>query len=157
MTVLQPIRRFLLATVRAGWAVGSRHYLSFVSAAVLAGVAFLIFTSDSFESGAPSGQSELSATAGDGSSTNSTPRPRRPIVLFYLVNDDMQRDEIAAAANADRFSYLNGTPPVDYIIYLVAGTPEEESRTIERLNFEELAARQSGIEMRVIDVRGEDD
>jgi hypothetical protein len=136
---------------RAAWVVASRQYLSLVSAGVLAVLALLVMTSDSFESRDSSPRD--SAARDDAPSPLWDPRPPRPQVLFYVVNDAAQRDEIAAAVNADREAFAAGADP-DYILYLIAGTKEEEAQTIARLNFEETAARQSGVDMRVIDLRG---
>lgn len=152
---LRRTRHFGLLTGRAAWHVASRHYFSLLSAAVLGVLAFLVLTSDSFESQEPAGRRDATSTQNKSDAALALqPRPRRPSILFYVVQDDRQRDAIAAAVSSDRFAFTGGTPPVDYIVYLVAGTQEEEARTIDRLNFEEWAAQQNGVDMRVIDVRG---
>jgi len=131
------------------------HYLSLVSAAVLSVLAFLVLTSDSFESREPGRSTATRSVQNESDAALAAqPRPRRPTVLFYVVEDGEQRDAIADAVASDRFAFDRGTPPVDYIVYLIAGTKDEEAQTIERLNFEEWAAQQGGVDMRVIDVRG---
>jgi hypothetical protein len=139
---------------RVAWIVASRHYLSVVSAGVLAVLTVLVLTSDSFED-RNSGPGERSGVVRDQTRSGfaSQPRAPRPVVLFYLVNDAAQRDELSAAVDADRSAVVADSARPDYIFYLIAGTKEEEVSTIERLNFEELLARTGGVEMRVIDVR----
>jgi hypothetical protein len=151
---LDSTRRLVSLTSRVAWQIGTKHYLSIASAVVLAVLAFLVMSSDSFETGKPS----AARPAQEESDVTSAfrPRPPRAKVLFYIVEDRTQRDELASAVHADRLAF-DGAPPVDYIVYLLAGTPQEEAQTIARLNFEELAAQQGGVEMRVIDVRPRDD
>jgi hypothetical protein len=147
-------RRFQDAAIwfgSAAWLVVSRHYLSLISAGVLILLAFLVLTSDSFESRDTG--SETSA-ADERTLVPPTPPPHRPSVLFYVVNDAAQRDELIDAVHADRFAFAEGNQPIDYIGYVIAGTKEEEELAIARLNFEETAARQGGVDFRVIDLRG---
>jgi len=155
VTVLQRIRHAGSVAGGVAWEVASRHCFSLISAGVLAVLVVLVLTNDSFES-RDSGPGERSAVTRDepGSGFASKPRVRRPVVLFYLVNDVAQRDELAAAVHADRSAIVSDSSRPDYIFYLIAGTKEEEVMTIERLNFEELLAQQGGVEMRVIDARG---
>jgi hypothetical protein len=135
-----------------------RHYLSLISAAVLSLLAFLVVTGNSFESRQPAQPAPVRSVQNESDAAPAIqPHPRRTSVLFYLVEDARQRDVIADAVASDRFAFESGTPPVDQIIYLIAGTKEEEARTIDRLNFEEWAAQQSRVDMRVIDVRGRTD
>jgi hypothetical protein len=145
-------RNEALRFVLRGLRLLRQHYLTLVSASVLAALAVIVLTSDSFES-RDAGSTPKTAAV-DEAASPIVPPPHRPIVLFYVVNDAAQRDEIAAAVHADRDAFGAGGPPIDTIVYLIAGTKQEESRTIERLNFEEIAAELSGVEMRVIDVRG---
>lgn len=152
MTLLRRIQTLGSSIGRAVWLIASRQYLSLLSAGVLALLAILVMTSDSFESRSSSSR-QSAASDHAPSPPLSQPRLPRPSVLFYVVNDAAQRDEIAAAVHDDRDALAIGAEP-DYILYLIAGTKEEESRTIARLNFEETAARQSGVDMRVIDLRG---
>jgi hypothetical protein len=152
MTLLRHIRHFGSSVGRALWLVASRQYLSLGSAGVLIGLAILVMTSDSFESRRSS--SSPSSARNSAAAPLWEPRPPRPKVLFYVVNDATQRDEIAAAVESDHYAFASGTEPSDYVIYLIAGTKQEEAQTIARLNFEETAARQSGVDMRVIDLRG---
>ena len=155
MTALQRVQLLGSLVGRGLWLVASRHYLSIVSAGVLAVLAVLVLTSDSFESRDPGpGDGSTVQRNEAGPAVPAQPRPRRPMVLFYVVNDTAQRDELAAALDADRFAYAGDTPPPEYVFYLIAGTREEESAAIDRLNFEELLARQSNVDMRVIDLRG---
>ena len=154
MTVLQRVRHAGSLAGGAVWIVLSRHYFSLVSAGVLAAIVVLVLTSDSFETGGGPGERSAVTRAEPGSGFADKPRVRRPVVLFYLVNNVAQRDELAAAVDSDRFAVVADSSRADYIIYLIAGTKEEEVMTIERLNFEELLARQGGVEMRVIDARG---
>ena len=154
MTVLQRVRHAGSLAGGAVWIVLSRHYFSLVSAGVLAAIVVLVLSSDSFETGGGPGERSAVTRAEPGSGFADKPRVRRPVVLFYLVNDPAQRDELAAAVHADRSAIVSDSSRPDYIIYLIAGTKEEEVMTIERLNFEELLARQGGVEMRVIDARG---
>jgi hypothetical protein len=152
MALLRRFRHLGSWLGRAFWLVVSRQYLSLVSAGILIVFAILAMTSDSFVS--------RDSSPGPSVARNSAaapiwgPRPARPKVLFYVVNDAAQRDEIVAAMHADRLAFADGVTPADYVFYLIAGTKQEESETIDRLNFEELLARQGGVDMRVIDLRG---
>jgi hypothetical protein len=151
MDFLRRLRHLGSLLSRAFWLVASRQYLSLISAAVLIVLAILVLTSDSFESRDsgpdPSAVRDRPAPAWE-------PSPPRPKVLFYVVNDVAQRDEIATAVESDHYAFASGAEPSDFVIYLIAGTKQEEAQTIARLNFEETAARQSGVDMRVIDLRG---
>jgi len=139
---------------RSLWFVGSRQYLSLVSAAVLIVLAGLVLTSDSFESRDVSPEARNRSRNENTSTASFAPRPARLSVLFYVVNDEAQRDDIAGALHSDRSAFDAGVAPTDYVIYLIAGTKEEEARAIARLNFEETAARAGNVDMRVIDLRG---
>jgi len=152
MALLRRIRHFGYLVWRVFWLIASRQYLSLVSAGVLIVLAILVMTSDSFESRDSSPSPSVARTSAAGSVWG--PRPPRPSVLFYVVNDATQRDEIAEAVESDHYAFASGNEPIDYVIYLIAGTKQEEAQTIARLNFEETAARQSGVDMRVIDLRG---
>jgi hypothetical protein len=132
-----------------------QHYFSLITAAVLSLLAFLALTSNSFESHRPAAHTVVRSTQNESDAALALqPQRHRIRVLFYVVEDAQQRDAIADAVASDRFAFESGTPPVDEIIYLIAGTKEEEERTIDRLNFEDWAAQQSRIDIRVIDVRG---
>lgn len=132
------------------WYVVSRQYLSLISAAVLIAALVLVVTSDSFE-----GKDRNTAQAFEaGPAPTPTPPQQRPSVLFFVVEDEQQRKEIAEAFSSDRFARQNGPMIVDQVVYLIAGTTEEEAQAIARLNFEEWAAQQSGTDMLVVDVRG---
>lgn len=133
------------------WQIVRRHFFTLSSALVLAVLTFLVLSSDSFES-----KSESTPTGDREAAVEVVPRPIRPKVLFYIVEDGAQRDALASAVQADRFA-IDGPPPADYVVYLLAGTPAEEAQTIARLNFEEFAAQQSRVDMRVIDVRPRED
>ncbi len=151
MTALRCFRHVGLLIGRAAWLVVSRQYLSLISAGILAALAVLVMTSDSFKS---HDTVPHASVAPDGEASLWGPRAPRPSVLFYVVNDEAQRGEISAAVESDHYAFASGAEPSDYVIYLIAGTKQEEAQTIARLNFEETAARQSGVDMRVIDLRG---
>jgi hypothetical protein len=147
----KPLRHAVAWLGRAAWFVLSRQYFTLITAAVLIVLAFLVLTSDSFES---RDARPATSAARNVTPTTPTPRPHRPSVLFYVVNDAAQRDELIDAVHADRFAFAENNQPIDYIVYLIAGTREQEAQVIARLNFEETAARQSNVDMRVIDLRG---
>jgi hypothetical protein len=151
MALLRRLRHLGSLIGRAFWLVASRQYLSLVSAGVLIVLAIIVMTSESFES-RDSGPNPSAVR--DRLAPVWEPSPPRPKVLFYVVNDAAQRDEIAAAVESDHYAFASGAEPSDFVIYLIAGTKQEEAQTIARLNFEETAARQSGVDMRVIDLRG---
>jgi hypothetical protein len=132
-----------------------QHYFSLITAAVLVALSFLVLTSDSFENHKTTSHHVARSTQNESDAALALqPRRHRISVLFYLVQDAQQRDAIADAVTSDWLAFERGTPPIDQIIYLIAGTKQEEAQTIDRLNFEELAAQQGGVDMRVIDVRG---
>jgi hypothetical protein len=150
---MKPLRWMQQAVTWLGrgiWLAIGRQPLTIVSAIVLVALAGLVLTSDSFESR----KEETDSASERPLLIPDTTPTHRPSVLFYVVNDAAQRDEIAAAIQADRMAFADGGSPNDLIVYLLAGTKEEEARTIARLNFEEAAARDSKVDMRVIDLRG---
>ena len=152
---MKPLRWMQQAVTWLGrgiWLAIGRQPLTIVSAIVLVVLAVLVLTSDSFESREP--QPETNLTGRESIREVFQRAEQRPSVLFYVVNDEAQRNEIASAIQADRSSFADGASPNDIIVYLLAGTKEEEERTIARLNFEEAAARENHVDMRVIDLRG---
>lgn len=144
--------RHLATVVGTGaWRVLRQHYFSFVSAIVIAVLFGLVMTSESFV-GDDQRPRSASPAAQAAQERRDIPPPRRRLsALYFVLDSEEQRLAVSEAVAADESH--RGEQIYDYIVYLIAGTPEQESRTIARLDFDGLFAQQNGIDMRVIDIR----
>jgi hypothetical protein len=130
---------------RAGRAA-RKHYVSLASLVVLAAFLVLAMTSDSFvarEAPAPRGQQ----------ASESTPPALRHAVVFFVVRDEAQMRAISEAYIADQDARAGGSAHYDQVVYLIAGTADEEASAIARINFETLLLEDSYVDVRVLDVR----
>ncbi len=139
-------------TRRLGWGLLRQHYVTLGSVAVIGVLFALIMTSDSFVSRKDRQLSQRPSTSD--SAAPSRPPAQRYSLLFYVVNDQEQLRAISEAFAGDREARAGGPYEVDHVVYLIAGTEEEESATIARLNFEAILVQGSNIDMRVVDMRG---
>jgi hypothetical protein len=130
---------------RAGRAA-RRHYVSLASLVVLAGFLVLAITSDSFVA------SDAPAHRGHETSREASP-PLRHAVVFFVVRDEAQLRAISEAYIADQDARAGGSAHYDQVVYLIAGTAEEEASAIARINFETLLLEDSYVDVRVLDVR----
>ena len=128
-----------------------RHYLTLASVAVIGGLFATVMSSDSFVSREPQTREQTAASAPD--ATLKTMPPRHT-VLFFVVNDQKQLEEIREAFVDDAPARAGGPLQVDQVHFLLAGTDEEEAATISRLNVEALLVQGTTIDLKVVDVRG---
>jgi hypothetical protein len=128
-----------------------RQYLTLASVAVIGALFVTVMTSDSFVS-------RDSVTEGLTSAQAAPPplktTPPRHTVLFYVVNDQKQLEEISDAFVHDVGARAGGPFQVDQVHFLIAGTDEEEAAAISRLNVEALLVQGTTIDLKVVDVRG---
>jgi hypothetical protein len=133
---------------RAAWRFLRQQYLSFASLAIIGGLFALVMTSDSFTTGDRPPPVQAVSQAG--------PRPpqQRFVVQFFVVRDEEQLRTLSTAVGDDQGGRAELRPNIDHVVYLLAGTEEEEAAAIRRLNFESQLAQESNVDLRVIDVRG---
>jgi hypothetical protein len=160
------VRRRLRLLVRRMLRVARRHYVSAISAAILAAVAGLALTSASFELADVAPETAADQDAGatalflDQASPASSPTgaasapPRRPLALVYLVMDEERGESVVQTHRSlvwDTHLLEEYRPQI--VTYLVAGTPETESNAIRNLNYyiEESARRR--FDLRIVDLR----
>jgi hypothetical protein len=111
----------------------------------------MVMSSDSFVSVKPQTGEQAAARAPD--ATLKTTPPRHTI-LFFVVNDQKQLEEIREAFVDDAQARAGGPLQVDQVHFLLAGTDEEEAAAITRLNTEVLLVQGTTIDLKVADVRG---
>jgi len=129
-----------------------QHYFTLISVAVLATLFALVMTSDSFVSRKDRAlQARPPAAPADQVAVF---KPPRRSVLFYVVEDQQQLDRLSDAFAGDQAARADGPFAVDLVVFLLAGTQEQESAAIARLNFEALLIQGSNVDMKVVDVRG---
>jgi hypothetical protein len=135
------------------WHVVRRHHLSLLSAVVLAVALVVAMTSDSISH--ESGPTLEPATDRPPVATvaASTPPRRRAMLNLYLLQSEQQRQQVVSAINGDALARISGPNVTEYVLYLLAGTPEDESAAIDRINFEVEVAAEGGFDVRVIDLR----
>ena len=154
--VRAPLRyRLLLLVSRAGLAAFrllTTHYFTLASAAIIAVLFVLVMTSDSFVSRKDRADQVKAPPLLDANIVSFKP-PRRS-ELFYVVEDQKQLDALSEAFAADQAARADGPFAVDRVIFLLAGTQEQESDAIARLNFEAALVQGTNIDMKVADVRG---
>ena len=127
------------------------HYFTLTSAAIIAVLFALVMTSDSFVSRKDSlNHARPPAAPGEPAAF----KPPRRSVLFYVVEDQQQLDSLSDAFAGDQAARADGPFAVDLVVFLLAGTQEQESAAIARLNFEALLIQGSNVDMKVVDVRG---
>ncbi|HWC28732.1 MAG TPA: hypothetical protein VG845_01510 [Dehalococcoidia bacterium] len=125
-----------------------RHYVTMGSIAIIGVLFALVMSSDSFVSSQRAGVSERAAA-----SATATP-VRRNLIQFFVVRDQEQLRTISEAFEADQRGLPDGPRQVDQVVYLIAGTDQEEAATISRLNFEWQLAQGANVDLKVTDVRG---
>ena len=139
-------------TRRLAWGLAKQHYVTLGSAVVISVLFMLVMTSDSFVSREDRAGRQPPATSND--ATALWPTVQRHSVLFYVVQDQKQLMTISEAFADDLEARAAGPFPVDRVVYLIAGTDEEEAATIARLNFEALLVQGANVDMKVVDMRG---
>jgi hypothetical protein len=144
--------------------VARRHYVSLLSATVLAGAAGVVLTSASFElAGSPANGAASAAVEAIPAPGNRTlsqaaavPTPERTwrLAIVYLVEDEAHGQRII-----ETYSTLvwDNRRPDDFraplIRYLVAGTPEAELDAIRNLNYFLEVATVHQFDLQVVDLR----
>jgi hypothetical protein len=136
---------------RLSWRLFKQHCVTLGSVAVIGALFVLVMSSDSFVSRKDQASTQL-ATAADRPGAV-WPAVQRRSVLFYVVQDQKQLTAISEAVDADREARAAGSSLIDRVVYLIAGTPEEETATIARLNFEAQFIQGSPVDMKVVDMR----
>jgi hypothetical protein len=128
------------------------HYFTLTSAAIIAVLFALVMTSDSF--GSRKGNSgDVRPPVAPAEQVVAFKAPRRS-VLFYVVEDQQQLNSLSDAFAADQAARADGPFAVDLVVFLLAGTQEQESAAIARLNFEASLVQGGNVDMKVVDVRG---
>jgi hypothetical protein len=135
---------------RHAWQGLCQHYVTLVSVAVISFLFVLVMTSDSFASKETKTTAALPAATPEHPGSFSPSGPRGSVV-YYFVQDRTQLEEITEALAADQGAM--GTVLADQAVLLIAGTPEEETAAIARLNFDSLAAQSMKVDIRVLDLR----
>jgi hypothetical protein len=157
-------RRLRILGLRA-LRIARRHYVSLVSAAVLAVAATVALTSASFElpsteggAAPPPAQEQAlqlpaaAPTATPTATAASTRLPRQ--VLVYLVSDRAEGDRLILTHNRLVWDNVIVEPFQDVIVrYLIAGTPETEATAIGSLNYFIEIAQLHDDDLRIIDLR----
>jgi hypothetical protein len=128
-----------------------RHYLTLASIAVISVLFATVMSSDSFVSQRPQAREQVVAPAVDATART---MPPRHTVLFFVVNDQRQLEEIRDAFVDDAPARAGGPLQVDEVHFLLAGTEQEEAAAITRLNAEVLLVQGTTIDLKVADVRG---
>jgi hypothetical protein len=136
---------------RLSWRLFKQHCVTLGSVAVIGALFAVVMSSDSFVSRKDQASTQL-ATAADKPGAV-WPAVQRRSVLFYVVQDQKQLTAISEAVDADREPRTPGAKQVDQIVYLIAGTIEEETAAILRLNFEAQFLRGANVDMQVVDMR----
>jgi hypothetical protein len=129
-----------------------RHYLTLASVAVIGGLFAMVMTSDSFVSLEEQKVASIAAPVDHAAAARTS--PPRHTVLFFVVNDQKQLEEIWEAFVDDAPARAGGPLQVDQVHFLLAGTDEEESAAITRLNAEVMLVQGTTIDLKVVDVRG---
>ena len=128
-----------------------RHYLTLASVAVIGALFATVMSSDSFVSREPQARDQVAAPAPHATSRT---MPPRHTVLFFVVNDQRQLEDIREAFVDDAPARAGGPLQVDEVHFLLAGTEQEEAAAITRLNAEVLLVQGTTIDLKVVDVRG---
>jgi hypothetical protein len=129
-----------------------QQYLTLGSVTVISVLFATVMTSDSFVSREERQVAPIDAPEDDAASARST--PPRHTVLFYVVNDQKQLNEISEAFVDDLPARAGGPFQVDQVHFLIAGTDQEEAEAISRLNAEALLLQGTTVDLKVADVRG---
>jgi hypothetical protein len=140
-----------------------RHYVSFVSAAVLGVAAGFALTSASFELPASKGD-PVPVVVGQAAgfpTAVATPAPAAALVvrpprqvIVYLVSERAEGDRLVLTHNRLVWDNVIVEPYQDVIVrYLIAGTPESEAQAIGSLNYFIEIASLHRDDLRIIDLR----
>ena len=128
------------------------HYLTLTSVGIIAVLFALVMTSDSFVSREDRARDSKPLSAPPSDLVTFKPHGRAD--LFFIVENQEQLDSLAEAFTADQAARGDGPFAVDRVVFLLAGTPEQESAAIARLNAEVELAQGTIIDMKIADVRG---
>ena len=159
------VRRRLRVLGLHGLRLLRRHYVTLMSAIILAVTGALALTSTSFEiaKGNQEGTAQAATTLlppspapQDSRASPALPVRQRRLVIVYLVEDDDQKRKASDTFGGLIWDNHLETGGQDRVIdrqYVLAGTPEAESTAIRLLNYylEIAAARQ--FDLRVVDLR----
>jgi hypothetical protein len=157
------VRRFSVALVRPAHVL-RHHYLSLVSAILLAGALLLGLTSSSFEDGGTSRPATVgsygpvhSVVGGSDVSilTTVAPPTRQHQVVYYLVDSDGDRLVLESAIVGDAVYLMENhmpDPGIDVYFFYIRDA-QEESNVLHILREISQTAAREGFNLRVIDLR----
>jgi len=140
-----------------GWRAASRHYLSVLSGAVIAGALVAALTSSSFSKGRvtqPPRTAAMTMASGAAAAPSQAPMRERAVV-YYLFDHPMQRHVVQEAIQIEaKFWQDSGDPFGDvHVFFLRASTAEEEAEVARFLAFTEREATDAGYRFKVVDLR----
>jgi hypothetical protein len=156
-------RRRLRVITHRGLRLARRNFVTLVSACVLGVAAYLALTSGGFDSPRNAGTTAQADSVASAVPAVATPtrasvalsaRPRH-LAIVYVVTTEEQGANVLATHNRLVWDTITGDEPPNLpdIHYVVAGTPEEQSLTIQQLNTYIEVANLQGFDLEVIDLR----
>ena len=132
------------------------HFFSFVSSGIIGGAFVYAMTSSNFSvDRAPAAHSAASAAPG------ATPMPiifaRPASIVYYIVDSKEQRDAIISAMAGDQIYRATANPrgSPDEVGFFISRNAEDDADLAGLVENMLETARQNGIGLRIIDIRGE--
>ena len=157
MNLLSLLRRITLPAGRPA-SLLVRGYQTLLSAVIIAAVLALALTSDAFElqegrpykpSPAPSPASQLSSPQ-----TRAPSSGPAPVVYYYIVSSEEQRNLVAEAMRSDAQARQAGGAAGDpRVLFFLASTVQDEAAVARIVEHETYAAASAGISFLIVDLR----
>ncbi len=152
------LRRRVRVLTGRGLRLLRTHFFSFVSAGIIGGLFVYAMTSSNFSvDKAPAAQSAQSTARVRATSTTPLIYARPASIVYYIVDSKEQRDAIISAMAGDQIYRATANPRgiPDEVGFFISRNAEDDAALAGLVESMLETARQNGIGLRIIDIRGE--